>query len=276
MILVTGFLGFIGSNFVHLWLASTGEPLDKLTDAGNLANLHALKHDPRHTFVRGGISDRVLVHRLLREHQPRAVINFAAESHVDRSIHMPDDIVQTNVLGIYALLESARNYWMQLAGPAKREFRFLQVSTDEVYGSLTLNEAAFAEANAFKPNSPYSASKAASDHFVCAWHHTCGLPVEKPNLTVVKTVCAILDKAIPRTIKKSYAVQIAFSKDRPGRDRRYAVNACKIAKDLNWAPQESLESDLKKAVQWYLDNAAWVQDATSGACRQWTDKQYGV
>ena len=350
-ILVTGCAGFIGSNFVHIWLGSSDEPvinLDRLTYAGNLANLASLKDDQRHRFVRGDIGDRALVGRLLDEHRVRAVVNFAAESHVDRSIHGPGDFIQTNVVGTFNLLESVRAYWLELPAKQQAAFRFLQVSTDEVYGTLAPEDAPFAETNSYKPNSPYSASKAASDHLVRAWHHTYGLPMlttncsnnygpyhfpeklipliilnalagknlpiygdgqqvrdwlyvedhccaivrvlqegrvgetyniggwnEKTNLDVVKTVCAILDELRPRPDGKPYADQIAFVKDRPGHDRRYAIDARKIEKELGWKPEETFETGIRKTVQWYLDNRAWVEGVTSGAYRQWIDKHYG-
>jgi len=351
MILVTGGAGFIGSNCVHAWLATSGEPLanlDKLTYAGNLANLAALKGDTRHLLVQGDIGDRELVGRLLGEHQPRAVINFAAESHVDRSIHGPADFIQTNVIGTFNLLESVRAYWIDLPADQKAAFRFLHISTDEVYGSLTPRDPPFAETNAYAPNSPYSASKAASDHLVRAWHHTYGLPVlttncsnnygpyqfpekliplmilnalagkplpvygdgqqvrdwlyvedhcrailrvlevgrvgevyniggrsEQPNLRVVTTICAILDELHARPDGKPYREQITLVQDRPGHDRRYAIDTRKVEQELGWKPQESFESGIRKTVRWYLENHAWVEGVTSGAYRQWLSKQYG-
>lgn len=350
-ILVTGCAGFIGSNFVHVWLGSSNETvinLDKLTYAGNPANLAALSGDARHQLVQGDIGDRELVGRLLEEHRPRAVLNFAAESHVDRSIHGPDDFIQTNVVGTFNLLESVRAYWSALPEAEKAAFRFLHVSTDEVYGTLAPDDAPFAETNAYEPNSPYSASKAASDHLVRAWHHTYGLPVvttncsnnygpyhfpekliplvihnalagkplpiygdgrqvrdwlyvedhcraiqrvlqagrvgetynvggwnEKANIDVVKTICALLDELKPRADGKPYVDQITFVKDRPGHDRRYAIDARKIERELGWKPQETFDSGIRKTVRWYLANQAWVEDITSGAYRQWLDKQYG-
>ncbi len=352
MILVTGGAGFIGSNFVHVWLKAAGEPvlnLDKVTYAGNLENLADLRGDQRHFFVRGDIGDRVLTSALLAEHRPRAVINFAAESHVDRSIHGPADFIQTNVLGTFQLLESVRAYWKGLSVDGQRSFRFVHVSTDEVYGSLTPTEPPFAETNAYKPNSPYAASKAASDHLVRAWFRTYGLPVlttncsnnygpfhfpekliplvifnalsgrplpiygdgqqvrewlyvedhcraimrvleagrlgdvyniggcnERPNLDVVETICAILDDLRPRGDGKRYREQIAFVKDRPGHDRRYAIDAGKIKRDLGWAPHETFESGIRKTVQWYLDNEAWVRNVTSGVYRNWVSDHYGA
>ncbi len=352
IILVTGCAGFIGSNFVHTWLSCSDETvvnLDKLTYAGNLANLDALKGDPRHIFVKGDIGDRALVSKLLAEHKPRAVLNFAAESHVDRSIHGPGDFIETNVVGTFNLLESVRAYWQDLPSPDKEAFRFLHVSTDEVYGTLLPTDPPFAETKNYEPNSPYSASKAASDHLVRAWHHTYGLPVlttncsnnygpyhfpekliplvllnamagkplpiygdgqqvrdwlyvedhcraiarvleagkvgetyniggwnEKPNLEVVNTLCAVLDELKPRADGKRYAEQITYVKDRPGHDRRYAIDARKIERDLGWKPQETFETGIRKTVQWYLSNQAWVEGVTSGAYRQWVGQQYGA
>ena len=350
-ILVTGCAGFIGSNFVHTWLQSHDETivnLDKLTYAGNLENLHDLRGDARHVFVQGDIGDRELVTRLLQTHQPRAVLNFAAESHVDRSIHGPGDFIQTNVVGTFQLLECVRAYWSGLDASAQAAFRFLHVSTDEVYGSLQPSDPAFNEHHPYEPNSPYSASKAASDHLVRAWHHTYGLPVlttncsnnygpyhfpekliplvihhalagkplpiygdgqqvrdwlyvedhcraiarvleagrvgetyniggwnEKPNLDVVHTLCDTLDVLRPRADGQSYRTQITFVKDRPGHDRRYAIDARKIERDLGWKPQETFETGIRKTVQWYLDHPQWVNNVTSGAYRQWVDTQYG-
>jgi len=351
MILVTGCAGFIGSNFVHHWLASHDEPivnLDKLTYAGNLANLSALAQDKRHIFVQGDIGDKELVSKLLAEHQPRAVLNFAAESHVDRSILGPGEFIQTNVVGTFNLLEAVRAYWSDLDEVKKKNFRFLHVSTDEVYGTLAPQDPPFAETNPFEPNSPYAASKASSDHLVRAWHHTYGLPVlttncsnnygpfhfpekliplvilnaldnkplpiygdgqqvrdwlyvqdhcraiarvleagcpgetynigganEKANIDVVKTICARLDALRPRADGKGYAEQITYVKDRPGHDRRYAIDATKIARELDWTPQETFESGIEKTVQWYLDNTEWVQGVKSGEYRKWLGKQYG-
>jgi dTDP-glucose 4,6-dehydratase len=350
MILVTGAAGFIGSNFVLDWLAGCDEPvvsLDALTYAGNLENLAPLQHDPRHTFVRGSIGDSQLVSELMVKHQPRAILNFAAESHVDRSIHGPGEFIQTNVVGTYNLLEAARGYWSQLPEPAKSAFRFLHVSTDEVYGSLSPTDPPFAETKRYEPNSPYSASKAASDHLVRAWHHTYGLPVlttncsnnygpyhfpekliplcilnalegkplpiygdgqqvrdwlyvkdhcsairvvldkgqlgetynvggwnEKPNLEVVRTLCAILDELKPRADGQSYATQITYVTDRPGHDRRYAIDARKLEKELGWRPAETFETGIRKTVQWYLDNPGWVGNVKSGAYKDWLTKQY--
>jgi dTDP-glucose 4,6-dehydratase len=350
MILVTGGAGFIGSNFVLDWLAQSDEPvvnLDKLTYAGNLENLASLKEDPRHIFVRGDIGDAQLVGELLAEHRPRAVINFAAESHVDRSIHGPEDFIQTNIVGTFHLLEAARAYWSGLAGEQKSSFRFLHVSTDEVYGSLAKDEPAFSETHRYKPNSPYSASKAASDHLVRAYHHTYGLPVlttncsnnygpyhfpeklipliivnalsgkslpvygdgqqirdwlyvkdhcsaicrvleagspgevynvggwnEKANLDIVHTVCALLDELRPRSDGKSYREQIKFVTDRPGHDRRYAIDARKIESELGWKPAETFETGIRKTVQWYLDHRDWVNNVQTGSYRQWLEKNY--
>lgn len=350
MILVTGGAGFIGANFVLDWLAAQDEPVvnvDKLTYAGNLDNLASLQGDARHVFVQGDISDADLINGLLKQHQPRAVLNFAAESHVDRSIHGPEDFIQTNVLGTFRLLEAVRGYWSGLDTSAKSGFRMLHVSTDEVYGSLAASEAAFTEQHRYEPNSPYSASKAASDHLVRAWHHTYGLPVlttncsnnygpfhfpekliplmvvqalagkplpvygdgqqirdwlyvqdhcsairrvleagrvgevynvggwnEKPNLEIVHTICALLDELKPRADGASYATQIAFVKDRPGHDRRYAIDARKLERELGWKPAETFETGIRKTVHWYLDHPEWVARAQSGAYRDWLNTQY--
>lgn len=351
-ILVTGGAGFIGGNFVLDWLAQSDETvvnLDKLTYAGNLDSLKSLQGDARHVFVQGDIGDRELVARLLAEHQPRAVLNFAAESHVDRSIHGPGDFIQTNVLGTFNLLEAVRAYWAVLPEQAKVAFRFLHVSTDEVYGTLSETDAPFSESNRYEPNSPYSASKAASDHLVRAWHHTYGLPVlttncsnnygpyhfpekliplvllnaqkgkplpiygdgqqirdwlyvkdhcsairrvleagrlgetynvggwnEKANLEVVKTICALLDELKPRADGQSYATQITFVQDRPGHDRRYAIDARKLEAELGWKPAETFESGIRKTVAWYLANQDWVENVSSGAYRDWVNTQYGA
>jgi dTDP-glucose 4,6-dehydratase len=354
MILVTGGAGFIGSNFVLDWLVTDhgyrDEPvlnLDKLTYAGNLENLASLQGDARHVFVQGDIGDSALLARLLAEHRPRAVLNFAAESHVDRSIHGPEDFIQTNIVGTFRLLEAVRAYWGGLEEPAKSNFRFLHVSTDEVYGSLTTQAPAFTEAHQYEPNSPYSASKAASDHLVRAYHHTYGLPVlttncsnnygpyhfpekliplmivnalagkplpvygdglqvrdwlyvkdhcsairevlargrvaetynvggwnEKPNIDIVKTLCALLDELRPRGDGKSYAEQIAYVKDRPGHDRRYAIDARKLERELSWKPAETFETGIRKTVAWYLTHPDWVARVQSGAYRDWVQKQY--
>jgi dTDP-glucose 4,6-dehydratase len=350
MILVTGGAGFIGSNFVLDWLAASDEPvlnLDALTYAGNLENLAALQGDPRHVFVQGDITDRPLLDRLLAQHQPRAILHFAAESHVDRSIHGPGAFVKTNVEGSFTLLEAARAHWGRLVGAAKDGFRFHHVSTDEVYGSLGPQDAAFTETTAYQPNSPYSASKAASDHMVRAWFHTYGLPVlttncsnnygpyhfpekliplmivnalagkplpvygdglnvrdwlyvkdhcsairtvlaqgrpgetyniggwnEKTNIEIVRTVCALLDELRPDPAGP-HARLISFVKDRPGHDRRYAIDARKIERELGWRPAETFETGIRKTVQWYLDHADWVARVQSGAYREWLDRQYG-
>ena len=351
MILVTGGAGFIGANFVLDWLSFPDAEgvvnLDKLTYAGNLSNLKSLKDDSRHTFVHGDIGDKSLVEKILKDHRPRAVVNFAAESHVDRSIHGPAEFIQTNVLGTFNLLECARGYWSSLQGIEKERFRFHHVSTDEVYGSLSLSDPAFKESNPYEPNSPYSATKAASDHLVRAWFHTYGFPVvttncsnnygpyhfpekliplvilnalngkplpiygdgqqirdwlyvgdhcsairkvlasgrlgetyniggwnEKANLEVVNAICKILDELKPRVDKKSYSEQITFVKDRPGHDRRYAIDATKIEKELGWRPAETFDTGIRKTVQWYLDNPAWVQGVVTGSYRDWLEKQY--
>ena len=352
MILITGGAGFIGSNFVLDWMAKSGEyliNLDKLTYAGNLENLASLEEGKGYRFVRGDIGDFDLVLRLLRENRPRAVVNFAAESHVDRSIHGPEDFIQTNILGTFRLLEAVRAYWNGLDAERRAAFRFVHVSTDEVYGSLGADEPAFAETRPYAPNSPYSASKAASDHLVRAYHHTYGLPVlttncsnnygpyhfpeklvplvihnalagktlpiygdgrqirdwlyvkdhcaairrvldvgrigetyniggwnEKPNLEVVHTLCAILDEFRPRADGRSYSEQIAFVKDRPGHDQRYAIDAGKIERELGWKPAETFDTGMRKTVQWYLRNPAWVRNVTSGAYRDWIGMQYAA
>ncbi|MBS4095635.1 MAG: dTDP-glucose 4,6-dehydratase [Sulfuricella sp.] len=351
MILVTGGAGFIGSNFVLDWIAGGHGPvvnLDKLTYAGNLENLAALQNDSRHIFVRGDIGDSELVGKLLKEHKPRAIVHFAAESHVDRSIHGPADFIETNINGTFKLLEEARAYWGGLPDVERAAFRFLHVSTDEVYGSLGSDDAPFTETTAYAPNSPYSASKAASDHLVRAYHHTYGMPVlttncsnnygafqfpekliplmilnalngkplpvygdglnirdwlhvgdhctairevlkggrlgetyniggwnEKTNLDVIHTVCAILDEQQPAANGQPYTSLITYVKDRPGHDRRYAINARKIERELGWKPQETFETGIRKTVRWYLDNAGWINNVTSGAYREWVDKQYG-
>ena len=349
-ILITGAAGFIGANFVLDWLAQSQEPvvnLDKLTYAGNLETLAPLQGDARHLFVQGDIGDGALVARLLVEHQPRAVINFAAESHVDRSIHSPDDFIQTNIVGTFKLLEAVRAYWGDLPAAEKNAFRLLHVSTDEVYGSLGANDAAFTELHRYEPNSPYSASKAASDHLVRAYHHTYGLPVlttncsnnygpyhfpekliplmivnalagkplpvygdgmqvrdwlyvkdhcsairrvleagrlgevynvggwnEKPNIEIVNTVCALLDEMRPKADASSYSTQITTVKDRPGHDRRYAIDASKIERELGWKPAETFASGIRKTVQWYLAHPEWVANVQSGAYRDWVQTQY--
>lgn len=351
-ILVTGGAGFIGSNFVLDWIqAGLGNVvnLDKLTYAGNLENLADIQGDPNHVFVHGDIGDRELVHKLLAEHRPRAILNFAAESHVDRSIHGPEDFIATNVVGTFHLLEETRAYWNALPASEQAQFRFLHVSTDEVYGSLSLSDPAFTETTAYAPNSPYSASKAASDHLVRAYFHTYGLPVvttncsnnygpyhfpekliplcllnalagkalpiygdgqqirdwlyvkdhcsairrvleagsvgetynvggwnEQANLDVVNILCGILDELKPRADAKSYSEQITFVKDRPGHDRRYAIDASKLEKELGWKPQETFETGIRKTVEWYLANQPWVDHVASGEYRHWLATQYAA
>jgi len=350
MILVTGGAGFIGANFVLDWLGQTDEPvlnLDKLTYAGNPENLASLQGDARYVFVQGDIGDSALVDKLLAQYAPRAVLNFAAESHVDRSIHGPEDFIQTNVVGTMRLLQSVRSYWQGLPESERAAFRFLHVSTDEVYGSLSATDAAFTETNKLEPNSPYSASKAASDHLVRAWLHTYGLPVlttncsnnygplhfpeklipllivnalagkplpvygdglqirdwlyvkdhcsairrvlatgkvgeiynvggwnEKPNIEIVHTVCALLDELRPRADGASYKDQITYVQDRPGHDRRYAIDASKIERELGWKPAETFATGIRKTVQWYLDNPEWVAHVQSGAYREWVQTNY--
>jgi dTDP-glucose 4,6-dehydratase len=350
MILVTGGAGFIGSNFVLDWLAQSEElvvNLDKLTYAGNTENLRALEGDARHVFVHGDICDRALVERLLATHRPRAIVHFAAESHVDRSIHGPGDFMRTNVDGTFTLLEAARGHWSTLAGVEKAAFRFLHVSTDEVYGSLAPDDPPFRETDAYEPNSPYSASKAASDHLVRAWHHTYGLPVlttncsnnygpfhfpekliplmivnalagkplpvygdgmqvrdwlyvkdhcsairevlargrvgetynvggwnEQPNIEIVHAVCALLDELRPDPAGPR-ARLITHVADRPGHDRRYAIDASKIERELGWRPAETFATGLRKTVQWYLDHASWVERVQTGAYRAWVSTNYG-
>ena len=350
MILVTGGAGFIGSNFVLDWLAGSQEAvlnLDKLTYAGNRANLAALRGDARHVFVQGDVGDSALVGRLLAEYQPRAIVHFAAESHVDRSIHGAGDFIDTNIVGTFRLLEAARAYWGGLPEKEKADFRFLHVSTDEVYGSLAPGAPAFTEQHVYEPNSPYSASKAASDHLVRAWHHTHGLPVlttncsnnygpyhfpekliplmitnalagkplpvygdgmqvrdwlyvkdhcsairrvleagtpgetynvggwnEKPNIEIVNMVCSLLDELRPRADGESYASQISYVTDRPGHDRRYAIDARKLERELAWKPAETFDTGIRKTVEWYLANPDWVAQVQSGAYREWVAKQY--
>ena len=350
-ILVTGGAGFIGSNFVLDWLRQSDEPvvnLDVLTYAGNPENLASLDGDARHIFVKGDICDRALVDSLLAEHQPRAIVHFAAESHVDRSISGPGAFMRTNVEGTFTLLEAARAHWSVLEGEAKSAFRFHHVSTDEVYGSLKADDPPFAETNPYEPNSPYSASKAASDHLVRAWHHTYGLPVvttncsnnygpyhfpekliplmivnalagkplpvygdgqqirdwlyvtdhcsgiravlaggklgetyniggwnEQANIDIVKIVCSLLDELRPDPAGK-YERLITYVKDRPGHDRRYAIDARKIERELGWRPAETFETGIRKTVQWYLDHPDWVARVQSGAYRDWVSKQYGA
>jgi dTDP-glucose 4,6-dehydratase len=350
MILVTGGAGFIGSNFVIDWLAAADEPvvnLDKLTYAGNLQNLEPIAGDGRHRFIRGDILDRELVERLLAEHAIRAIVHFAAESHVDRSIHGPEDFIETNIVGTFRLLEAARAHWAGLPAAARDAFRFVHISTDEVYGSLAPDEPPFSESSRYQPNSPYSASKAASDHLVRGYHHTYGLPVvttncsnnygpyqfpekliplvihnalagqplpiygdgrqvrdwlyvgdhctairralaagrpgevyniggasEMANIDVVHTLCDILDEARPRADGLSYRGQITFVKDRPGHDRRYAIDARKMAGELGWEPVETFRSGIRRTVDWYLRHQDWVANVTSGHYRDWIAKHY--
>jgi len=351
LILVTGGAGFIGANFILDWLQVTDEPvlnLDKLTYAGNLENLASLAGDARYVFVQGDICDRPLVERLLQRYRPRAIVHFAAESHVDRSLHGPEAFLRTNVDGTFTLLEAARAYWSELPAAEKAAFRFHQVSTDEVYGSLSPEAAPFTEAHPYRPNSPYSASKAAADHLVRAWHRSYGLPVltshcsnnygpyhfpekliplvivnalagkplpiygdgqqvrdwlyvgdhcaairhilaagrpgesynvgggnELANLDIVQKVCALLDALRPRPGGESYARQIRFVADRPGHDRRYAIDASKLERELGWRPAESFASGLAKTVRWYLDHPDWVARVQSGAYRDWLQTHYG-
>ncbi len=352
-ILVTGGAGFIGSNFVIDWLNEVGEVvinLDKLTYAGNLNNLVQLNDDDRHIFVKGDIGDKHLLQSLLSKHKPRAVINFAAESHVDRSIHGPEEFMQTNIIGTFRLLEAVRDYWSALSESDSAAFRFLHVSTDEVYGSLAADAPAFAETNRYEPNSPYSASKASSDHLVRAYFHTYGLPVlttncsnnygpyqfpeklipliihnaltlkslpiygdglqirdwlyvsdhcsairtvlakgesgevynigglnEKANIEIVHQLCDLLDEMRPVSAEStisSYRELISYVKDRPGHDRRYAIDASKIESELGWRPAETFESGIRKTVEWYLSNQDWVEGIISGEYRQWIERQY--
>ncbi|MCK2125925.1 dTDP-glucose 4,6-dehydratase [Thauera aromatica] len=351
MILVTGGAGFIGANFVLDWLAGGGEPvlnLDALTYAGNLETLASVEGNPAHRFVHGDICDRALLERLLAAHRPRAIVHFAAESHVDRSIHGPGAFVRTNVEGTFTLLEAARAYWSALPQGEREAFRFLHVSTDEVYGSLGPDDPAFTETKTYEPNSPYSASKAASDHLVRAWHHTYGLPVlttncsnnygpfqfpekliplmivnalaSKPlpvygdglnvrdwlyvgdhcsairtvlahgrvgetyniggwneitNLDIVHSLCALLDELRPDAAG-SHARLITHVTDRPGHDRRYAIDARKIEHELGWKPAQTFATGIRKTVQWYLDNPRWVANVQSGAYRDWVARNYAA
>ena len=348
-ILITGGAGFIGSNFVLDWLDQTSESIinvDKFTYAGNVENLSALQGNPKHILIRGSIEDKALIDRLINQHSPRAIINFAAESHVDRSIHSPEDFIQTNIVGTFRLLESACSYWNNLHDSEKSKFRFLHISTDEIYGSLGKYDPPFVETNRAEPNSPYSASKASSDHLVRAWHHTYGMPVittncsnnygpyqfpeklipltivnalsgkplpiygdgqqvrdwlfvkdhctalvkvlefgrigetyniggwnEKANIEIVNTICNILDELHPASDGHSYKEQIIFVADRPGHDRRYAINAQKIESELNWKPKETFDSGILKTIKWYLDNPVWIQRTQSGDYRKWLNKQ---
>jgi dTDP-glucose 4,6-dehydratase len=350
MILVTGGAGFIGANFVLDWLAQSNEPvvnLDALTYAGNRENLASLADDERHVFVHGDIKDSALVADLLAKYQPRAVLNFAAESHVDRSIHSPEDFIQTNIVGTFRLLEAVCAYWGTLPGEAKADFRLLHVSTDEVYGSLAKDEPAFLETRRYEPNSPYSASKAASDHLVRSYHHTYGLPVlttncsnnygpyhfpekliplmivnalagkplpvygdgqqirdwlyvkdhcsairrvleagsvgevynvggwnEKPNLEIVHTICTLLDELRPRPDGMPYREQIVTVTDRPGHDRRYAIDAGKLERELGWKPSETFDTGIRKTVNWYLEHQEWVANVQSGSYRAWVERNY--
>ena len=350
MILVTGGAGFIGANFVLDWFRHHDEGVlnvDALTYAGNRESLKSLDADSRHIFSRTDIADSKTIDALLAKHQPRAILNFAAESHVDRSIHGPEDFIQTNIVGTFRLLESVRAYWGKLPPDAKNKFRFLHVSTDEVYGSLAKNDPAFTETNRYEPNSPYSASKAASDHLVRSYHHTYGLPVlttncsnnygpfhfpekliplmivnalagkplpiygdgqqirdwlyvkdhcsairrvlesgrvgevynvggwnEKPNIEIVETICSLLDGLRPRPDGKKYREQMQYVADRPGHDRRYAIDASKIERELGWKPVETFETGIRKTVSWYLENQAWVANVQSGSYRQWVEKNY--
>jgi dTDP-glucose 4,6-dehydratase len=351
-ILVTGGAGFIGSNFILQWLANESASvtnLDKLTYAGNLASLASISTNPRYEFVQGDICDRTFVANLLTTSRPRAIVHFAAESHVDRSIHGPDDFIRTNVNGTFSLLEEARAYWSAIDAQEKAKFRFLHVSTDEVYGSLGPNDPAFSESTRYTPNSPYSASKAASDHLVRAYHHTYGMPVlttncsnnygpfqfpekliplvilhaiagkpipvygdglnvrdwlyvtdhceairtvlargrvgetyniggrnELTNMTVVNTICSVLDELRPGDPATPHSKLITFVKDRPGHDRRYAMDASKIEAELGWRPKETFETGIRKTIKWYLANEEWIQGVTSGSYRQWMAKQYSM
>lgn len=351
MIFVTGGAGFIGSNFILNWLKHHDEAIlniDKLTYAGNLENLQSVQSHPLYHFAQTDICEQLQIEELFKKYKPRAILHFAAESHVDRSIHGPKDFVQTNIFGTFSLLQASLGYWKELPEVDRKQFRFLHVSTDEVYGSLEMEDPAFSEETAYAPNSPYSASKASSDHLVRAYHHTYGLPVvttncsnnygpyqfpekliplvihnallgkslpiygdgsnirdwlyvvdhcqaielvlakgqlgetynvggwnEKKNIEVVDTICKTLDQLVPRKDGESYLKQKVFVADRPGHDKRYAINATKLEKELGWKPKENFESGLKKTIQWYLENEAWVKNITSGAYREWLNKNYG-
>ena len=353
MIFVTGGAGFIGSNFVLDWFTESNQEsllnIDALTYAGNLSSLDSIRHDGRYYFVKTSILNTSKITELLKQYQPRAIIHFAAESHVDRSIHGPGEFIQTNIVGTFNLLECARGYWNELPEHEKSAFRFLHISTDEVYGSLGPQDQPFTEQHPYEPNSPYSASKAASDHLVRAWFHTYGLPVfttncsnnygpyhfpekliplcilnalngkplpiygdgqqvrdwlyvkdhcaairvvleqgtlgetyniggwnEKANIEVVQHICHILDELRPLGHGKSYTEQITFVKDRPGHDRRYAIDASKIEQELGWKPAETFETGIRKTVQWYLDHPQWVEGVVSGSYREWVDRQYTI
>jgi dTDP-glucose 4,6-dehydratase len=349
-ILVTGAAGFIGSNFTLNWLSHSNEKiiaLDKLTYAGNLENLKSIKSNPNYVFIKGDIGDSKLTAKILKEYQPRAILNFAAESHVDRSIDAPDDFIKTNILGTYRLLQEVRIYFKDLSIELKNKFRFLHVSTDEVYGTLNIDDSAFKETNKYQPNSPYSASKASSDHLVRAWYHTYDIPVittncsnnygpyqfpekliplsilnaiqgkelpiygdgkqvrdwlyvldhckgielvlakgkigatyniggwnEKTNIEVVHILCELLDEIKPLKKGNSYKDQIIFVKDRPGHDRRYAIDANKIYNDLGWKPEETFDTGIRKTIEWYLDNPEWIENIQSGDYKIWVNKQY--
>jgi len=351
-IIVTGGAGFIGSNFILQWLGTEGSPMvnfDKLTYAGNLRNLESVSSDKRYCFVQGDIAERREVRQILQAHRPRAIVHFAAESHVDRSIRGPDDFVRTNVNGTFSLLEEARAYWSELPQIEKDRFRFVHISTDEVFGSLGPEDPAFSENTPYRPNSPYSASKAASDHLVRAYHHTYGLPVlttncsnnygpfqfpekliplmilnareakplpvygdgknvrdwiyvedhcaalrtvlergrpgetyniggrnQKPNIEVVETICSILDEISPNDPAVPHRQLISYVKDRPGHDRRYAIDSGKIERELGWTPGETFESGLRKTVIWYLEHREWVEEVTSGSYRRWIATHYSA
>lgn len=351
-VLVTGGAGFIGSNFVLDWLQAGGEPivnLDKLTYAGNIANLAAVAQNPHHIFVQGGIEDAGLVAHILAEHRPRAILHFAAESHVDRSIKGPESFLETNIVGTFRLLQATASYYAALDGSERAAFRFLHVSTDEVYGALKPGDSPFTETTSYAPNSPYSATKAASDHLARAWHHTYGLPVlttncsnnygpfqfpekliplvisnalagkplpiygdgqqvrdwlyvsdhcravgrvleagrpgetyaiggwnEWANIDIVRHITAILDELRPRADGRRYEEQISFVTDRPGHDRRYAIDATKIERELEWRPAETFETGIRKTIAWYLANSEWVRSVQDGSYRDWIGQQYGA